>query len=116
MVGGAVLNDRLEARGFWGQDDEQQHCTWKEVKAVRLAVLCFLPHLAGRNILLHEDNKAVCHALAGLTSHSPEMMIELRRLWYLLDTNNIHIRPRYIRFAANTWANKLNRHLYSDDW
>jgi hypothetical protein len=43
------------------------------------------------------------------------MMTELRRLWYLLDTNNIHIRPKYIRFAANTWA-KLSRHLDSDDW
>jgi hypothetical protein len=44
------------------------------------------------------------------------MMTELRRMWYLLDTNNIHIRPRYIRSAANTWADKLSRHLDSDDW
>eukprot|EP00873_Tetraselmis_striata_P001185 jgi/Tetstr1/421449/TSEL_012398.t1 len=38
--------------------DERQHITWKELKAVRLAVESFLPHLAGRNVLLHEDNKA----------------------------------------------------------
>jgi hypothetical protein len=86
------------------------------MKAVRPAVLNFLPHVAGRNVLLHEDNHAVCHLLAGLTSRSPEMMTELRRLWYLLDTNNIHITPRYIRSAANTWADKLSRHLDSDDW
>jgi hypothetical protein len=113
---GAVLNGRLEARGFWGPEDEQQHIAWKEMKAVRLAVLSFLPHLHGRNILLHEHNHAVCYVLTGLASRSPEMMTELRRLWYLLDTNNIHIKPRYIRFAANTWANKLSRHLDSDDW
>jgi hypothetical protein len=53
---GAVLNGRLEARGFLGPEDEKQHTTWKELKAVRLAVLSFLPHLAGRNVLLHEDN------------------------------------------------------------
>jgi hypothetical protein len=81
-----------------------------------MAVLNFLPHLAGRTILLHEDNKAVCYFLAGLTSRSPDMMTELRRLWYPLDTNNIHIRPRYIRSAANTWAYKLSRHLDIDDW
>jgi hypothetical protein len=63
------------------------------MKAVRLAVLSFLPHLNGRNILLHEDSHAVCYVLAGLTSRSPEMMNELRRLSYLLDNNNIHIRP-----------------------
>jgi hypothetical protein len=112
---GAVLNGRLEACGFWGTKDEKQHITWKELKAARLTVLSFLPHLTGRNVLLHEDNHAVCHVLAGLTSRSPEMMTELRRLWYLLDTNNIHIRPMYIRSAANTWADKLNRHLDNDD-
>jgi hypothetical protein len=44
------------------------------------------------------------------------MMNELRRLWYMLDTNNIDIRPRYIRIASNMWADKLSRHLDSDDW
>jgi hypothetical protein len=43
------------------------------------------------------------------------MMNELRRLWYMLDTNNIHIRPRYIRSAANTSAYKLSCHLDSND-
>jgi hypothetical protein len=33
---GAVLNGRLEARNFWGTQDEQQHITWKELKAVLL--------------------------------------------------------------------------------
>jgi hypothetical protein len=77
------------------------------MEAVRQAVLIFLPHLARRNILLHEDNKAVCYVVAGLTSRSPEMMNELRRLWYLLDINNIHIIPQYIRSTASTWADKL---------
>jgi hypothetical protein len=112
---GAILNGRLEARGFWSPEDEHHHITWKELKAVRLAVLSFLPHLAGRNMLLHEDNHALCYVQAGLTSCSPEMMNELRRLWYMLDCNNIHIRPRYIRSAANTWADKLSRHLDSGD-
>jgi len=76
----------------------------------------FLPHLAGRNVLMHEDNQAVCHILSGLTSRSPEMMAELRRLWCLLDSHGIHLRARYIRSAANIWADRLSRHLDSDDW
>jgi hypothetical protein len=44
------------------------------------------------------------------------MMDELRRLWCLLDTNNITIKARYIRSAANVWADKLCRHLDGDDW
>jgi hypothetical protein len=45
-----------------------------------LAVLSFVPHIAGRNILLHEDDEAVCFVSAGLTSRSLEMMEKLRRL------------------------------------
>eukprot|EP00873_Tetraselmis_striata_P023178 jgi/Tetstr1/443442/TSEL_031453.t1 len=76
---GAVLNGKLEARGFWGAADERQHITWKELKAVRLAVESFLPHLAGRRMR---------------TSR----------------------RARYIWPAANVWADRLSRHLDSDDW
>eukprot|EP00873_Tetraselmis_striata_P036590 jgi/Tetstr1/456854/TSEL_043526.t1 len=113
---GGVLNGRLEARGFWSSADECQHITWKELKAVRLAVESFLPDLAGGNVLLHENNKAAYHVLSGQTSRSPEMMAELRRLWCLLDSHGIHMRARYIRSTADIWADRLRRHLDSDDW
>eukprot|EP00873_Tetraselmis_striata_P006285 jgi/Tetstr1/426549/TSEL_016847.t1 len=44
------------------------------------------------------------------------MMAELRRLWCLLDSHGIHLRARYVRSAANVWADRLSRHLDSDDW
>jgi hypothetical protein len=43
------------------------------------------------------------------------MMEELRRLYFLLDINNIRIKPRYIKSAANIWADKLSRHLNNED-
>jgi hypothetical protein len=114
----AVLNadTNYQARGFWDATDRLQHITWKELLAVRLAVESFLPQLKGRQVLLHEDNTAVVAALTKLTSRSPVMMAELRRLWHLLDTNDILIRPRYIRSAANVWADALSRELDTEDW
>jgi hypothetical protein len=50
---------------------------------------------------MNEDNTAVVATLTKLTTRSPVMMTELRRLCYQLDTNDTHIRPRYIRSAAN---------------
>jgi hypothetical protein len=32
------------------------------------------------------------------------------------DTNDIHICPRYIRSAANVWADTLSRELDTEDW
>eukprot|EP00873_Tetraselmis_striata_P002317 jgi/Tetstr1/422581/TSEL_013388.t1 len=44
------------------------------------------------------------------------MLAELRRLWCLLDSHGIHLRAWHIRSAANIWADRLSRHLDSDDW
>eukprot|EP00873_Tetraselmis_striata_P037030 jgi/Tetstr1/457294/TSEL_043899.t1 len=116
---GGVLNGRLEARGFWSSADERQHITWKELKAVRLAVESFLPNLAGRDVLMHEDNHAVRHVLSGLTSRSPEMMAELRRLWCLLDSHGIHMRAsRFGPHSIDRFASALNTLLprYNAAW
>ena len=113
---GAVLNDQYEARGFWYDGDRAMHITFKELKAVRLAVRTFLPYLSGRWVLLHEDNQAVVAVLTHLTSRSPAMMAELRKLWWILDTQEITILPRYIRSAANIWADRLSRELDHGDW
>ena len=113
---GAVLNDLKTARGFWYDEDRAQHITFKELKAVRYAVSSFLPELMGRRVLLHEDNQAVVSVITHLTTRSPAMMLELRKLWFLLDSNDVHLRPRYIRSAANIWADKLSRELDYSDW
>jgi hypothetical protein len=88
----------------------------KELKAARLVVQMFFPQLGGKGVLLHENNYAVCYILAGLTSRPPSMMTELRKLWHMLNKNGIDIRARYMRSAANVWADRLSRHLVSDDW
>jgi hypothetical protein len=111
---GAVINEHLEARGFWSKEDEHQYITWKELKAVRHAVESFKPQLAGRNVFLHEDNQATCHILTCLTSRSHVTMEEIRRLMCLLETN-INLRARYIMSNANVWADKLCRRIDSDD-
>jgi hypothetical protein len=92
------------------------HITLKELKAVRFTVETFASELAGKRVLLWEDNQAVIHILTGLTSRSRELMRELRKLWWLLDTLDITLRAKYIRRAANVWADKLSRERDRSDW
>jgi hypothetical protein len=84
-----------------GEFNEAMHNTWEKLKAVRLAVQTFLPHLVGRNVLLHEVNQAICCILAGLTSRSPTLMTELSKVWHLLYASGVNVIARYIRPAAN---------------
>jgi hypothetical protein len=110
-----VLSEQLEARGFKSAT-YQQHITSKELKAVRLAVLSFLPLLCGRKAFMHDDNQVVVVVLNHLTSRSTlAIMDELWNLWELIDTNNIIIRARYIRSAANVWADRLSRETDIED-
>eukprot|EP00873_Tetraselmis_striata_P016249 jgi/Tetstr1/436513/TSEL_025339.t1 len=92
-VRGAVLKERTEAHGLCYNSDRESHITYKELKAVRFAVLTFLSEPRGRQVLLHEDNMGVVYVLANLTSRSYYLlMTELWMLWFILDTNDISIR------------------------
>ena len=113
---GATLNNHLEARGFWTQTERGLHITHKELQAVRHAVQSFLPQLRGRRVVLDGDNQAVIHILTHLTSRSPTLMTELRKLWFLLDSEDIRLRSRWISTHANIWADRLSRELDTGDW
>ncbi len=89
---GAVLNECVEARCFRSGKDKEQHITFKELKAMRCAIMSFLPKLKGTRLLLHEDNQLVVGVLTHLTSRSPAMMSDLRKLFLLTDGNAIRIR------------------------
>jgi mRNA-degrading endonuclease HigB of HigAB toxin-antitoxin module len=106
---GGVLNGLTPARGFWRETQKALHITLKELKAVRFTVETFVNDLNGKRVLLWEDNQGVVAILTNVTSRSPALMAELRKLWWLLDTNDITLRARYIRSAANVWADKLSR-------
>jgi hypothetical protein len=85
------------------------HITWRELRAVRLFVEWYLEALRGRRLLLFEDNQAVVAILTNLTSRSPALMRELRKLVYVLDVNDISVRAVYIRSAENKVADFYSR-------
>jgi len=95
--------------GFWSAREAELHITHRELIAVRLYVEHYAEALAGRRLLLHEDNQAVVAILASLTSRSPELMAELRVLLELLDLHDISLRAVYIRSALNVVADFYSR-------
>ena len=116
LAWGSVLNLKVPARGFWRAHQRREHITLLEARAVRYGVETFLEALAGRHVLLREDNQAVCAMLRSWTSRSPALLRELRKLWWLLDDNNIVLSPKYIRSADNWFADHLSRQSDDGDW
>ena len=112
---GGQLDYNLLAQGIWTLDEKRHHITVLELLAVLRNVQAFLPRLRSKTILLHEDNQAVCHILRNFTSRSPVIMLYLRKLILLLDTNNITLRPVYIRSEDNP-ADAPSRDRAPDEW
>eukprot|EP00873_Tetraselmis_striata_P039900 jgi/Tetstr1/460164/TSEL_005480.t1 len=113
---GGVLTGRLEVRGFWSSADERQHITWKELKAVRLAVESFLPHLAGRNVLLHEDNQARRLATRPLMFAEPESRFGPHSIDRFASSLNT-LLPRYNAAWLDPTCEAVDSlHLPNADW
>ena len=104
------------AYGFWDPEELQWHITRKELAAVRLTILAFLDIFAGHRVLWHEDNQCVVWILTNFVSKSRELMLELRRLWFLLATHDISLHPVYIRSAENRIADAASRMACSGDY
>jgi hypothetical protein len=97
------------AFGFWTAEEAEWHITMRELCAVRLFIQAFLPECRRRRVLLFEDNQAVVFILTNMVTKSPQLMQELRRLWRLLDTEDIELRVLYIRSAENIIADFASR-------
>ncbi|KAK3267985.1 hypothetical protein CYMTET_23486 [Cymbomonas tetramitiformis] len=92
------------------------YITHLELEAVYKTVQSFLRELTGKLVRLYCDNQAVVAMLSHFTSRNPELMRRMRRLWILLDLNDIELQARYLRSEANEWADRLSRDRDLDDW
>ena len=107
--GGRLLSRPDPVAGFWSAWEAGRHITFRELRAVRLFLEHYVHSLRGRRLLLWEDNQAVVAMIASLTSHSPELVAELRLIVELLDLNDIHLRSMYIRSEDNVEADYYSR-------
>jgi ribonuclease HI len=113
---GAVLNGKVPARGFWRAHQRGWHITRLELLAVRLGVETFLGELRGRRVRLFEDNQAVVRFLEVFSSKSPELQGDIRKLFWLLTTNDIELVGEYIKSEDNVEADGLSRWVERGSW
>lgn len=72
--------------------------------------------LRGAQVRLMEDNQAVVAMVTRWVSRSPDIMAELRRLWFHLDLVDARLAPVWLPSAENTMADALSRLRDPSDW
>ena len=102
---GSVLEVPHQARrthgAFWRSEDIPIPICVKELKAVKFGLLEHADLLANKTVRLFQDNQAVVGAMRAFSSSSPDMMVELREIWSILDLHSIRFTIEYIRSELN---------------
>ena len=99
--------DTVPAWGIWSVWERKHHIGWKELRAFRLSLEAFGAEVAGRVLLLWEDNAGVVSILTNYTSRSPELMTELRLCVRVLQALDVELRVRWVASefqAADFWT------------
>jgi len=105
----------MKAQGFWGQHMASQHIMYRETAGVRLGLREFLPLVEGKVVEVVVDNSATFYGTKSWVSRSPELMVQLRKIFHLCDGHDITVVPRLVKSAANP-ADSLSRFKQDAEW
>ena len=97
-------------------DEMTLSINYRELYAVVLAASTWSQHWAGKKVLFHCDNLAVCHILRNKTSKSPALMVLLRKLFYIAASAQFDFSAEWIDTKSNDIADALSRLDFSRFW
>lgn len=113
------IDGQFRVKGIWDWRYRAESISYRELKAVRLALLrlprAVVSGISLQEVLLHVDNAAVVLITNFLVSASRPMMRELRKLKSVLDHLGVHIRSEWLPLAANRFADALSRRFTRGD-
>jgi len=102
-------------QGRWSRYMAGQHIMVRETAAVRLGLRSFLPVCAGKVVEAVVDNSASFYGVKHWASRSQGLMGQMRKIFSLLDREEITLVPRLIKSAANP-ADALSRFKKDAEW
>jgi hypothetical protein len=114
--GAQILNTEHSLAGHWTQAEKNHHINWKELVAVERALLAFLPQLKGKSVLIRSDNMTTVAFLRRMTGRSEPLAVVARRIFLLVEENEMTISAIHLPGTMNTIADKLSRMNQLHDW
>eukprot|EP00170_Pyropia_yezoensis_P005554 contig_22552_g5569 len=108
----------VPARGFHAVNRQGFHINLMELRALRLGLPSFVAVLRepGTIIRLRKDSRVAMEVINSVSSRSPALMKELRRLHAVCTSSGVMVRVEYPPSALNLWADRLSRTKDSTDW
>lgn len=116
-VWGATYQRLVPARRFFSASSQDMHINYKDVSAVRFAVLSF-SHLfrPGARFAVRTDSRVTMGALNAMCSRSPRLKAEVRRLHDAFTTTGLRVEATWLPSLSNAEADRLSRERARTDW
>ena len=99
----------------WSIDECAKSSTWRELKAVCLALEAFHSHLAGSNVVWYSDNQNVASILLNGSRKVDLQRLALQAFGTCL-RHRITLDPKWIPRDVNVRADLISKHVDFDDY
>ena len=105
-----------QAQGFWEANMTHISSNLRELTAVLLSLMAFLPIIRNKSVQILTDN--ICTAAYVNFQGGPCQQLNevARKLWTLVPTNNIEISAQYLKGTLNVQADTLSRLNSQYEW
>jgi ribonuclease HI len=109
---GAHVGTSFFRSGAFSPADAAQHITYKELKAIALALEILGPLLTVKNLAIFSDSSTAVQVLRKLYTKSPKLRKLLGRIIALTRAYGLSLQVHHIAGVANEVADILSRTVY----
>ena len=114
--GATIVSNGLKAQGFWTLEQSYKSSNFREILAVLLGLLAFLPQIKGKSVTILSDNvSAVCYI-----NMQGGPAVELSRIataiWSIALEQNIQLKAQHLKGVLNVQADTLSRPSSQYEW
>ena len=99
----------------WSIAETAQSSTWREIKAVCLALEAFASRLSGSKVVWYSDNQNIASILLNGSRKADLQLLALQAFHICLQFR-ISLDPKWIPRDLNSRADLISRHIDFDDY
>ncbi|GFO41465.1 reverse transcriptase/ribonuclease h/putative methyltransferase [Plakobranchus ocellatus] len=111
-----MIESGYQAQGFWDLDMMGKSSNHREIMAVYLSLISFLPNIKGKSVQVLTDNVSTAAYINFQGGQSLDLSEVATKMWSLALRHNITIKAKHLARHLNTVADGLSRIPGQYEW
>jgi len=108
--------EELQAKGYWDLETQQKSNNFKELAAIKNALLSFPERIHSKSVLVRTDNTIALAYINHMGGRIKELSDLSAEIWDFCLTKETYLQASYIPGEENVIADRLSRFKDRNDW